>query len=201
MSTAAKTPWQATASRVQSRRFPARPSRGSVPGNLDDGLPGLVRIHRIRHWSSRSTSRPVKFRPVGRADTARRRIPPSPLAPNRSDPFALPGCVGAASEDRRGLATRRRMRYSRLMAVPASKPLTGGRSRLSLESRLPPRAGRCYAMDSAASLGTNSVSIKIDGPGALRGGPVKRSGRSDGSGSGTFSRMVGEDATNVAGVS
>ena len=37
-------------------------------------------------------------------------------------------------------------------------------------------------MDSAASLGTNSVSIKIDGPGALRGGPVKRSGRSDGSG-------------------
>ncbi len=45
------------------------------------------------------------------------------------------------------------------------------------------------------------MSIKIDGPGALRGGPVKRSGRSDGSGSGTFSRMVGEDATNVAGVS
>ncbi len=44
------------------------------------------------------------------------------------------------------------------------------------------------------------MSIKIDGPSSLRSGSVKRSGRSDGSSSGTFSKMVGEDAVSSAGV-
>jgi hypothetical protein len=46
-----------------------------------------------------------------------------------------------------------------------------------------------------------TVSIKIDGPGSLRSGSVKRSGRSDGGSSGAFSKMIGEDAASAAGVS
>ncbi len=42
------------------------------------------------------------------------------------------------------------------------------------------------------------MAIKVDGPGSLRSGPVKRSGRSDGGSSGAFSKVIGEDATSPA---
>ena len=44
------------------------------------------------------------------------------------------------------------------------------------------------------------MSIKIEGPSALRSGAVKRSGKSDGAAGSRFAKLIHEDATAASGV-